>query len=291
MVSISYEIKFKEITMKIKIDKCYFQIGEPSSANLITSLKKLSLAGYAIAVDFRINELLLNLLSNEGIIIEYSESHYKNRIIKGAFETINEAVLHIIQDTRKSKRVRVTKETSVTVEIFLDKPGLAEIKTGLGFFDHILEQISRHGNLGLRVNVAGDLHIDEHHTIEDTGIALGEAICEALGNKIGIQRYGFCLPMDDAAAEVFLDLGGRAFLNFKVKFNREKVGEMPTELVEEFFRGLSAGMKANIYIKAKGKNDHHKIESIFKAFAKALNEACKLDERAAGILPSTKGIL
>jgi imidazoleglycerol-phosphate dehydratase/histidinol-phosphatase len=175
--------------------------------------------------------------------------------------------------------------------VALDRPGNSSIETGIGFFDHMLDQIARHGNLGLKIKVRGDLQVDEHHTVEDTGITLGEALGEALGGKLGIKRYGFCLPMDDAHAEVFIDLGGRTYLNFRPKFKREKVGEFPTELVEEFFRGLSLGLKANIFIKAKGKNEHHKIEAIFKAFAKALNEASRLDERAGGQLPSTKGAL
>ena len=155
----------------------------------------------------------------------------------------------------------------------------------------MLEQIARHANIVLNISVKGDLHIDEHHTVEDVGITLGNALAEALGDKKGIKRYGFYLPMDDAVAVCAVDLGGRHYLNFSCKFNREKVGEFPTELTEEFFRGLSSGLKANIFIKANGKNDHHKIEAIFKSFAKALNEACRFDERNEGALPSTKGIL
>ncbi len=155
----------------------------------------------------------------------------------------------------------------------------------------MLSQIARHGNIHLEIKAKGDLDVDEHHTVEDTGIALGEAIAKALGNKTGIKRYGFFLPMDDSVSYCALDLGGRPFLKFNAKFIRASVGDFPTELTEEFFRALSNGMKANIYIKAAGKNDHHKIESIFKAFAKALNEACRLDDRASGKLPTTKGIL
>ena len=155
----------------------------------------------------------------------------------------------------------------------------------------MLEQIAKHANINLTVEVEGDLNVDEHHTVEDVGITLGEALNEALGNKIGIKRYGYYLPMDESIAKCAVDLSGRTYLNFNCKFNREKVGEFPTELTEEFFRGLASGLKANIYIKARGKNDHHKIEAIFKAFAKSLNEACRLDERNEGILPSTKGVL
>ncbi len=192
---------------------------------------------------------------------------------------------------RRGITFRATKETRVRVEVLLDEPGTAEVNTGIGFFDHMLEQVARHGNMGLKINVIGDLHVDEHHTVEDTGIALGEAVLNALGNKAGIQRYGFYLPMDDSEAICSLDLGGRIRVKFKAKFKREKVGDLPVELVEEFFNGFAAGMKANIVVRAKGKNDHHKIEAIFKAFAKALNEAARKDERARDFLPSTKGVL
>ena len=173
----------------------------------------------------------------------------------------------------------------------LDGTGKSIINTGIGFFDHMLEQIAKHANLDLNIKVDGDLHVDEHHTVEDVGITLGTVLNEALGNKKGIKRYGFYLPMDDSIAKCSLDLGGRAYLNFKCKFEREKVGKFPTELTEEFFRGLSSGLKANILIRAKGKNDHHKIEAMFKAFAKSLNEACRIDERNKNMLPSTKGVL
>jgi len=155
----------------------------------------------------------------------------------------------------------------------------------------MLEQIARHGNIDLTLKIEGDLHVDEHHTVEDAGIVFGDAFLKALGDKSGIKRYGFLLPMDDCIAKVAVDLGGRPFLNFKVKFDREKIGEFPTELVEEFFRAVSISMKSNIYIRAKGKNEHHKIESIFKAFAKTLNEALRIDERNRSGLPSTKGVL
>ncbi len=186
---------------------------------------------------------------------------------------------------------RYTKETKISVTLNLDGSGKSKIKTGIGFFDHMLEQIARHANLDLKILVKGDLQVDEHHTIEDTGIALGEAIRQALGDRKGIQRYGFFIPMDDSVAICTIDLGGRSYLNFNCKFKREKVGEFPTELTKEFFKALSDSMKANIYIKVKGENDHHKIESIFKAFAKSLNEAARLDERNNNRIPSTKGIL
>jgi imidazoleglycerol-phosphate dehydratase / histidinol-phosphatase len=186
---------------------------------------------------------------------------------------------------------RKTSETDIKIKLNLDGSGKSAINTGLSFLDHMLEQIVRHANLDLNIKVKGDLHVDEHHTIEDTGLVLGQAIHDTLGEKKGIQRYGFFLPMDESAAICTLDLGGRSYLNFNCKFNREKVGEFPTELTVEFFRALSISMKANIFIKAKGENDHHKIEAIFKAFAKSLNEAARFDERNNNRIPSTKGIL
>ncbi|NWF90251.1 MAG: imidazoleglycerol-phosphate dehydratase HisB [Ignavibacteriaceae bacterium] len=193
--------------------------------------------------------------------------------------------------SRKSLIKRKTSETDISVKINLDGTGIAKIKTGIGFFDHMLDQIARHANIDLIIKTKGDLEVDEHHTVEDTGLAIGEAVREALGEKKGIQRYGFFLPMDESAAVCAIDLGGRNYLNFYCKFNREKVGDFPTELTKEFFRAISTSMQANIYIKAKGENDHHKIEAIFKAFAKALNEAFRFDERNNNRIPSTKGIL
>lgn len=186
---------------------------------------------------------------------------------------------------------RKTKETDIEITLDLDSQVEGEIDTGIGFFDHMLDQIRHHGNIGLTVKVKGDLHIDEHHTVEDTGIALGEALLKALGDKKGIRRYGFLLPMDDCVAKCGLDLGGRAYLNYKVAFSREMVGEFPVELTEEFFRAVANALKANIYLRAKGKNDHHKIESLFKAFSRSLNEACRFDERREGKVPSSKGVL
>lgn len=192
---------------------------------------------------------------------------------------------------RKSFVRYKTRETDISVRLNLDGIGKSKIETGIGFFNHMLNQIARHANINIIIIAKGDLHIDEHHTVEDTGIALGQAIREALGDKKGIQRYGFFIPMDDSVAICTIDLGGRSYLNFNCKFNRDKVGDFPTELTKEFFRALADSMKANIFIKAKGENDHHKIESIFKAFAKSLNEAARFDERNNNRIPSTKGIL
>ncbi|MBS1513259.1 MAG: bifunctional histidinol-phosphatase/imidazoleglycerol-phosphate dehydratase HisB [Bacteroidetes bacterium] len=185
---------------------------------------------------------------------------------------------------------RNTNETTIAVEVNLDGTGKSNIHTGLGFFDHMLDQIARHGNIDLTVRVNGDLHIDEHHTIEDTGIALGEAIAKALGNKRGIERYAFVLPMDDCLAQVAIDFGGRNWLVWDASFKREKIGEMPTEMFFHFFKSFSDTSKSNLNIKAEGENEHHKIESIFKAFAKTIKMAVKRDINN-NALPSTKGVL
>jgi len=185
---------------------------------------------------------------------------------------------------------RKTSETDIFVELKLDGTGKTDISTGLGFFDHMLDQIGRHSGCDLRINVKGDLNVDEHHTIEDTGIALGEAIRKALGDKRGIERYGFCLPMDDCLAQVALDFGGRSWLVWDAEFKREKVGEMPTEMFFHFFKSLSDAALANLNIKAEGTNEHHKIEGIFKAFARTLKMAIRKDPFVQS-LPSTKGVL
>lgn len=184
---------------------------------------------------------------------------------------------------------RKTNETEIAVSVNLDGSGKSSIATGLGFFNHMLEQIARHANINLRVYVKGDLEIDEHHTIEDTAIALGEAFLKALGSKKSIERYGFLLPMDDCLAQVAIDFGGRPWLVWKAKFKREKVGEMPTEMFMHFFKSFSDSAKCNLNIKAKGDNEHHKIESIFKAFAKAIKMA--VQQTGSYSIPSTKGIL
>ena len=191
---------------------------------------------------------------------------------------------------RTVKHTRNTNETKIDIELNLDGTGKADIKTGLAFFDHMLDQLARHGNLDLTIQCKGDLHIDEHHTIEDTGIALGEAFLKALGNKKGIERYGFLLPMDDCLAQVAIDFGGRNWIVWEAEFRREKIGEMPTEMFFHFFKSFSDAAKANLNIKAEGENEHHKIESIFKALAKAIKMAVKRDINNNS-LPSTKGIL
>lgn len=185
---------------------------------------------------------------------------------------------------------RTTKETDILVSINLDGTGKCNISTGLGFFDHMLEQIGKHSGSDLTIQVKGDLYVDEHHTIEDTAIALGEAILQALGNKRGIERYGFCLPMDDCLCQVALDFGGRPWLVYDAKFSREKIGDMPTEMFLHFFKSLSDAARMNLNIKAEGDNEHHKIEGIFKALAKSIKMAVKRDIYKYE-LPSTKGML
>ena len=185
---------------------------------------------------------------------------------------------------------RNTNETKIQIDLNLDGTGKSDISTGISFFDHMLDQIARHAQLDLVVNVKGDLEVDEHHTIEDTAIALGEVFAKTLGNKLGIERYGFCLPMDDCLSQVAIEFGGRNWLVWEADFKREMVGKMPTEMFFHFFKSFTDGAKCNLNIKAEGTNEHHKIEAIFKAFAKAIKMAVKRDIEKM-ILPSTKGLL
>ena len=202
----------------------------------------------------------------------------------------NQIYKYLLTKSRSSVYERKTNETNISIEINIDGSGESDINTGISFFDHMLDQLSKHGGIDLKIRVEGDLNIDEHHTIEDTAIALGKALKNALGNKIGIERYGFSLPMDDSLAQVSLDFGGRSWLVWEADFNREMIGKMPTEMFSHFFKSFADSSKANINIKAEGKNEHHKIEAIFKAFAKALKFAVKRDNSKM-ILPTTKGKL
>jgi imidazoleglycerol-phosphate dehydratase / histidinol-phosphatase len=194
------------------------------------------------------------------------------------------------QPQRKFSHSRNTNETKIDVDLNLDGNGKADIKTGLGFFDHMLEQVAKHSGMNLKIHCDGDLHIDEHHTIEDVALAFGEALLSALGDKRGIERYGFLLPMDDCLAQVAIDFGGRNWLVWDVEFKREKIGEMPTEMFYHFFKSFSDASKSNLNIKAEGTNEHHKIEAIFKAFAKAIKMAIRRDP-LNNSLPTTKGLL
>ena len=193
-------------------------------------------------------------------------------------------------EDRTAEITRNTNETKIFIKVNLDGTGKSDISTGIDFFDHMLDQIARHGNMNLTIQVKGDLEVDEHHTIEDTMIALGEVFAEALGNKLGIERYGFCLPMDDCLAQVAIDFGGRNWLVWDADFKREMIGKMPTEMFLHLFKSFTDGARCNLNVKAEGDNEHHKIEGIFKAFAKAIKMAVKRDPEKM-ILPSTKGIL
>ena len=192
---------------------------------------------------------------------------------------------------RTAEVQRTTKETDIYIKLNLDGQGRSEIETGLGFFDHMLDQLARHSGADLTIKVKGDLHIDEHHTIEDTALALGEAYLKALGDKKGISRYGFLLPMDECLAQVAIDFSGRPWLVWEADFKREKIGEMPTEMFMHFFKSFTDTSKSNLNIKVEGDNEHHKIESIFKAWAKAIKMAVKRDLKEIDRLPSTKGVL
>lgn len=208
-------------------------------------------------------------------------------LILGSWQTVAET---IYAGERTASYRRTTKETDIDVRLTLDGSGQADIQTGLGFFDHMLEQIARHGQIDLYIHTKGDLHVDEHHTIEDTALALGECLLKALGDKRGIERYGFSLPMDDCHAHVCLDFGGRPWLIWKTEFHRERIGDVPTEMFFHFFKSLSDAAHMNLYIEAEGDNEHHKAEAIFKALARAIRAAVRRDVYHYQ-LPSTKGML
>ena len=226
-------------------------------------------------------------LGNDEITVKHNEL---NPFI--ALETDNwESIYKFLKmKDRTGSIVRNTNETKINIELNLDGTGKSEIDTGIAFLDHMLDQLARHGQLDLKIKVNGDLEVDEHHTIEDTAIALGEVFAQTLGNKLGIERYGFCLPMDDCLSQVAIDFGGRNWLVWDAEFKREMIGQMPTEMFLHFFKSFSDGAKCNLNIKAEGTNEHHKIEAIFKAFAKAIKMAVKRDVEKM-ILPTTKGML
>ena len=228
----------------------------------------------------------LDLGSNE-VTIDQKEVRSYIALETDSWEAVYK---YLLGENRIASHTRNTKETQIAIELNLDGTGNSNISTGLAFFDHMLDQLARHGQLDLNIKVAGDLEVDEHHTIEDTAIALGEVFSEALGSKLGIERYGFCIPMDDCLAQVAIDFGGRNWLVWDADFKREKIGDMPTEMFYHFFKSFTDGAKANLNIKAEGTNEHHKIEAIFKAFAKAIKMAVKRDQEKM-ILPSTKGML
>lgn len=257
---------------------------------------------YDLANSYVIGDRLTDIelaknLNSKGIFITNNESLGANE----AYGSLNETIVlktkswGVIYDFLKLEqritiKKRATHETDINLSLNLDGSGKSNISTGIVFFDHMLDQLARHGGMDISLQVKGDLEVDEHHTIEDTAIVLGEAFADALGNKLGIERYGFCLPMDDCLAQVAIDFGGRNCLVWEAEFNREMIGQMPTEMFIHFFKSFSDGAKANLNIKAEGTNEHHKIEAIFKAFAKAIKVAVKRDSDKM-ILPSTKGSL
>ena len=246
----------------------------------------------------RISDMeLAKNLNSKGILINIDNIKLKEET-KNDFDDVislktnswSEIYSHLKLKDRVVKKKRKTNETDIVMNLNLDGKGKSTIDTGISFFDHMLDQLARHGGIDLDLKINGDLDVDEHHTIEDAGITLGEAFHDALGEKIGIERYGFCLPMDDCLAQVSIDFGGRSWLVWEVEFKREMIGKMPTEMFMHFFKSFCDGAKANLHIKAEGKNEHHKIEAIFKAFARTIKQAIKRDPEKM-ILPSTKGNL
>lgn len=229
-------------------------------------------------------------LCNNDRLGEEESGQYPSEVIALKTTKWKEIYSFLKLEQRIVTQRRITKETSINMKLNLDGSGKSHIDSGIVFFDHMLDQLARHGGIDLELIVKGDLEVDEHHTIEDTAIVLGEGFVAALGDKLGIERYGFCLPMDDCLAQVSIDFGGRNWLVWKAEFKREMIGKMPTEMFMHFFKSFSDAAKANLNIKAEGINEHHKIEAIFKAFAKAIKSAIKRDSDKM-ILPSTKGSL
>ncbi|SMP27949.1 bifunctional histidinol-phosphatase/imidazoleglycerol-phosphate dehydratase HisB [Chryseobacterium profundimaris] len=275
----------------ILIDKSFENENLPTRKPGIGMLGKYIYGNYDLENSFVIGDRhtdiqLAKNLGSKSILI----SKVQNVEADLTTESWSEIAQFLTNIPRKAKVSRKTNETEIEIEVNLDGSGTSEISTGLHFFDHMLEQISKHGNLDLKINVKGDLQVDEHHTIEDTGIVLGEAVLKALGNKKGIERYGFLLPMDDCLAQVAIDFGGRPWLMWEADFNREKIGDVPTEMFYHFFKSFTDSAKCNLNIKVEGENEHHKIESVFKAFAKAVKMAVKQTDQNFN-LPSTKGSL
>lgn len=284
---------------KIFIDKSFPEDNLPTRKPGIGMLKSYFSAEYDLAGSFVIGDRLTDVelaknLGCKAILINADDKIFESNDLAEycALQTTDwdRITDFLFAGERTAKIERKTHETDILVEIDLDGAGKTEISTGLKFFDHMLEQIGRHSGVDLKIIVKGDLEVDEHHTIEDTAIAFGEALLEALGDKRGIERYGFTLPMDDCLCSVALDFGGRAWLVYDAEFKREYVGDMPTEMLFHFFKSLSDSARMNLNIKAEGENEHHKIEGIFKALAKSIKMAIKRDIYNYQ-LPSTKGKL
>ena len=285
-------INFKEVLIDRSFPEDNASTRKPRTGLLTAFLN----GNYDLANSFVIGDRLTDIelaenIGAKGILLSNNEElNYKNntQILKTEnWKTIYE---FLKLSERIAEITRKTNETDISIRLNLDGTGKAKIDTGIEFFNHMLDQIARHGGLDLDITVKGDLEVDEHHTIEDTAIALGEVFYKALGNKLGIERYGFCLPMDDCLAQVAIDFGGRNWLEWEVEFKREMIGKMPTEMFFHFFKSFTDGAKCNLNIKAEGTNEHHKIEAIFKAFAKAMKIAKKRDVNNMQ-LPSTKGLL
>lgn len=283
-------IKFAEVC----IDKSFEFENRPTRKPNTAMLVKYLNGTYDLTNSFVIGDRLSDVKLAENL--NCKAIFLKNNDIPTGKENIEllaenwEQIYVFLKQPRMAEYLRKTNETDISIELNLDGNGKSDINTGLNFFNHMLEQIARHGNIDLSIKAMGDLHVDEHHTIEDVGIALGEAFAKAIGNKRGIERYGFCIPMDDCLAQVAIDFGGRSWIEWKAEFKREKVGDMPTEMFFHFFKSFSDSAKCNLNIKAEGTNEHHKIESIFKCFAKAIKFALRRDMNS-NELPSTKGIL
>lgn len=291
---------------EIFIDKSFPEDNAPTRKPRTGMLTKyLNNSEYDLENSFVIGDRITDVelaknLGSKAIFIKNEENLGGNEIATTLEDLQNVIVLQTTDwqqiyeflklEQRTASISRKTNETDIAITLNLDGTGKSNINTGISFFDHMLDQIARHGQMDLDIQVKGDLEVDEHHTIEDTAIALGEVFAKALGNKLGIERYGFCLPMDDCLAQVAIDFGGRNWLVWEAEFKREMIGQMPTEMFFHFFKSFTDGAKANLNIKAEGTNEHHKIESIFKAFAKAIKVAMKRDTEKM-ILPSTKGML
>jgi len=263
-----------------------YRISKQLNYELVLIVKSKMTRVLSKAVETLKNESIFFKIQDDVDTMRNNEHHIK----KENFNSWNNVFEKLKSSSRKIIHSRNTNETKIEIEMNLEGNGTYNVSTGLSFFNHMIEQLSKHSLIDLNLKVEGDLHIDEHHTIEDTAITLGEAIAKALGNKRGIERYGFLLPMDDCLAQVAIDFGGRAWLVWDVKFNREYVGDVPTEMFYHFFKSFSDAAKCNLNIKAEGDNEHHKIESIFKAFAKSIKMAVSVNENSDA-LPTTKGIL
>lgn len=283
------------------IDRSFHEDNAPTRKPRLGMLSKYLDGSYDLANSFVIGDRLTDLemarnLGAKGIIIgppglaeDIKDAGLQDTCVLIA-QDWDEIYAMVAAKNRQASVNRKTRETEIQVNLELDGKGNASVSTGLGFFDHMLDQIARHSGCNLTIMVKGDLHVDEHHTIEDTALALGEALLKALGDKTGIGRYGFMLPMDDCLAQVAIDFSGRSWLAWEVAFGREKIGDVPTEMFYHFFKSFADAARCNLNIKAEGSNEHHKIEAVFKAFARAIKMAVQKD-RYNDQLPSTKGIL